>query len=649
MCGIAGILALRGTSTSGEHLPRMTGRLAHRGPDDSDVWVSEDGRIALGHRRLAILDLSPAGHQPMTSASGRYTISYNGEVYNFSEMGTRLEKESGVRFHGHSDTEVMLAAFEEWGMRQAIEQFVGMFAFAVWDRDERCLWLARDRLGVKPLYYCDTGRALIFASELKALLTHPECPREVSRDALALYLHLGYVPAPQSILRNVRKLPPGRLLRVEADGCTQEVAYWDLAHVASSGLATPFLGSEEETASELDRLLREAVRLRMVADVPLGAFLSGGIDSSAVVALMQVQSARPVNTYTIGFHEAGYNEAEYAAAVARHLKAAHTELYVTNRDALDVIPSLPDIYDEPFADASQIPTFLVSKLARAHVTVSLSGDGGDELFGGYNRYLFVNRFWQRLRAVPLPVRRLISDAIARVTPQRWDHIFAILGKFVSEARLPALPGQKLHKAASLLEASDLVSLHLRVIAQWPFSDQLVVGLDDRSEDTLRQADGLVDGSDVLRQMFIDTCTYLPDDILTKLDRASMGVGLEAREPLLDHRVVEFAWRIPEAIKFRNGQGKWILRKVLSRYVPDALIDRPKMGFSVPIGAWLRGPLREWAETYLSSERLEREGFLDVAQVRRIWEQHLLGRVDRGGPIWTVLMFEVWLERMGAWN
>ena len=510
MCGIAGILALRGASPSRDHLSRMIGRLAHRGPDDSGVWVSDDGCAALGHRRLSILDLSPAGHQPMTSATGRYTISYNGEVYNSGELGARLQKESGVRFPRPLDTEVMLAAFEAWGVRR-IEQFVGMFAFAVWDRDERCLWLARDRLGVKPLYYCDTGQALIFASELKALLAHPECPREVARDALALYLHLGYVPAPQSILCGVRKLPPGRLLRVEADGRMQDIAYWELARVAGSGLAAPFPGSAEETASELDRLLREAVRLRMVADVPLGAFLSGGIDSSTVVALMQAQSARPVNTYTIGFREAGYNEAEYAAGVARHLGTAHTELYVTNRDALDVIPSLPEIYDEPFADASQIPTFLVSRLARAHVTVSLSGDGGDELFGGYNRYLFVNRIWHRLRAAPLLARRLIAGAITRVSPQRWDRLFAVLGKMVPETRLPALPGQKLHKAASLLEAGDLASLHLRMIAQWPFSDRLVTGLHDRSEETLRQADALTGGSDVLRQMFIDTVTYLPDD------------------------------------------------------------------------------------------------------------------------------------------
>ncbi len=648
MCGIVGVVAQPGKRVDPDVLKRMTSCLTHRGPDGDGRWVSGDGRVGFGHRRLSVIDLSAAGRQPMVSASGRYVISYNGEVYNFSDLRKTLEA-AGHRFHGHSDTEVMLAAFEQWGVEEATKRFIGMFVFALWDGKTQTLFLLRDRLGVKPLYYWESGGMLLFASELRALLAHPAAPREVSRDSLALFLRYGYVPGPHSIFAGVRKLPPGCLLAVRPSSSPEMRRFWDIGDVVCEGSRSPFFGSEADAVDALEELIRDAIRRRMISDVPLGAFLSGGIDSSTVVALMQSQSARPINTFCIGFHDQAYNEAEHAAAVARHLGTRHTELYMTDADARDVIPLIPDIYDEPFSDCSQIPTFIVSRLARESVTVALSGDGGDELFGGYNRYLFTSRFWDRLRRVPQPARRRLSGLLTGLSPSTWNRLFDAATPFLARGALPALPGEKMHKVAALLGSQNLLSLHRTLVSQWPFPEQAVLGTSGARLAALEPTIDALDVDNASRQMCHDMRTYLVDDILTKLDRASMHVGLEARVPLLDHRVVEFAWRLPAGLKFRDGAGKWILRQILNRYVPPAFTDRPKMGFGVPLAEWLRGPLVDWAEHHLNGARLEREGYFDPEVVGRVWKMHLSRRIDRSGAIWAVLMFQTWLERLRTWS
>jgi asparagine synthase (glutamine-hydrolysing) len=646
MCGIVGVLAPPGGRVSDDVIQRMGETLRHRGPDSGGEWLEDDACVGLGHRRLSILDLSPAGRQPMRSPRGRFVVTYNGEVYNFAEIRKGLERTGFLEFRGHSDTEVIAAAFECWGIEEALQRFVGMFALAVWDRQTRKLYLIRDRLGIKPLYYGVADGWLFFASELKALLAHPRCPREVSSAALASYLRYGYVPTPQSMLANVWKVPPGHVVVCAPGGEPVPTAFWTLRDVVDEGLRHPFSGSETDAIDELSRLLREAVQLRMIADVPLGAFLSGGIDSSTVVALMQSQSVRPIRTFSIGFEEPAYDEAEHAAAIARHLGTHHSELYVTPLDARDLLPQLPVISDEPFADVSQMPTYFVARLAREAVTVSLSGDGGDELFGGYTRYLTISRFWRTLSRIPTAGRRAGGFALARWTPRQWDTLFRAAGHFLPARWLPALPGAKVHKLATALRVQTLEELHTLLVSQssapW---DLLNGGL--RPDDPPRWAPvvpGLDD--DVLRMMYLDTVTYLVDDILTKLDRASMAVSLEARVPMLDHRVVAFAWRLPRRLKVRGAFGKWILRELLYRHVPRELVDRPKRGFSVPIDAWLRGPLRPWAEELLAADRLRREGYFDADAVRRIWSAHVDGRVERGGALWTILMFQAWREHVG---
>jgi asparagine synthase (glutamine-hydrolysing) len=646
MCGIAGIFE-PGASHSEESMRRLAGAISaalrHRGPDDEGIWADAAAGIALASRRLAIIDLSPAGHQPMVSVSGRYVIAYNGETYNHPELRQELENQVSGGFRGHSDTEVLLAAFEAWGVRPAVERLNGMFAFALWDQKERVLHLARDRMGEKPLYYGWIGGALVFASEMKALRCHPDFRGEIDAGALALYLRHNCVPAPHTIFRGMRKLPPATVVSISSSSpqVAEPVPYWSLRQAAEAGLAKPFTGSEPEAAEELDRLLREAVRTRMMADVPLGAFLSGGIDSSTVVALMQAQSDRPVKTFSIGLLEPGYNEAEEAKAVAQHLRTEHTELYVTPPEARAVIPLLPAIYGEPFADQSQIPTFLVSQLARRQVTVALSGDGGDELFGGYNRYTWSGRIWRNIGGFPEKLRKAAAAAITSLSPRGWEAVFRTLRPVLPQSLRPRLPGDKLHKMAGVMGAEDLRALYIGLASHW--DPATVTSAAEPSTLLTSTADWPALSDFAQQMMFLDTLTYLPDDILTKLDRASMAVSLEARLPLLDPRVVEFAWRLPASMKIRGQEGKWLLRRVLDRYIPSELTSRPKMGFGVPLDAWLRGPLREWAEALLDPHRLASDAFLHPRPIRRKWAEHLSGRRNWQFHLWDVLMFQAWLE------
>ena len=647
MCGITGFFATgrrNWTGTLTDTVARMSSTLRHRGPDDSGEWTDDASGIAFGFRRLSIIDLSPAGHQPMESASGRYVIAFNGEVYNYEAVRERLRSE-GVTpaYRGHSDTEVMLTAIETWGLERAVGEFIGMFGFALWDRRERRLHLVRDRVGVKPLYYGWASDTLLFGSELKALRAHPDFQAEIDRGSVALLMRHNYVPAPYTIYKGIHKLTPGTILTIDgaASRDAQPRAYWSARAAAEQGVAHPFTGSEDAAEEELHALLNDAVGLRMVADVPLGVFLSGGIDSSLVAALMQARSARPVKTFTIGFHESGYNEAQHAAEVARHLGTDHTELYVTPAETMAVIPRLPSMYDEPFADSSQIPTFLVSQLARKHVTVSLSGDGGDELFGGYNRYFWGRRIWQKLRLIPSPARKAFARLLTAVPPDSWDSVFRLAAPVLPSGMRQTTPGYRLHKLAGILSVSSPAEMYRRLISQWQDPSELIA---DAEHPTINSdgsgAGELRDFTD--RMMYVDLVSYLPDDILAKVDRASMATSLEAREPLLDHRLIELAWRLPLDMKIRDGKGKHLLRKVLYRYVPQSLIERPKMGFGVPIDEWLRGPLRGWAEELLSEPRLRREGYFNPATVRRVWDEHLSGRRNMQYQLWIVLMFQAWL-------
>lgn len=643
MCGIAGFVSLTNDADWQSSIRPMIATLSHRGPDDEGYWHDAEAGVTLGHRRLAIVDLSPEGHQPMASASGRYEIAFNGEVYNFSELRLELER-CGHGFRGHSDTEVMLAAFEEWGVRRAVERFVGMFAFAVLDRCERLLYLVRDRLGEKPLYYGWAGDTFLFASELKAMRAHRAWRGAINRNALALFMRYGYIAAPQSIYDGVAKLLPGAILTLPLRGAQESALtvtrYWSAQAVAEAGLIAPFSGNETEAADALEDLLRNAIRGQMVADVPLGAFLSGGIDSSTIVALMQAMSRRPVQTFTIGFNEKGYNEAVHAKAVARHLGTEHTELYVTPQDAMAVIPQLASIYDEPFADPSQIPTFLVAQLARRHVTVSLSGDAGDELFSGYTRYELGQSLWARINRLPAGSRTTMARALRAVPVGAWDSLLKVAQPLLN--RQQRLTGDRLHKLAEALDAPSPASLYRQLVSIWRDTAALVPGsiesqtaFDDA--ELVRHIDGFAQ-----RMMLVDLVSYLPDDILVKVDRASMRTSLESRVPFLDHRVVEFAWQLPMAMKRRKSQGKWLLRQVLDRYVPRDLVERPKMGFSVPISNWLRGPLRDWAEALLDERRLRDEGLLNVAMIRQAWSEHLSGKRNWQYSLWNILMFESWL-------
>jgi asparagine synthase (glutamine-hydrolysing) len=613
---------------------QMSEAVQHRGPDDHGVWTDAEAGVALGFRRLSIIDLSPAGHQPMVSASGRFVVVFNGEIYNYESVRNALvEANLAPRFRGHSDTEVLLAAVEAWGLGEAVRRLVGMFAIAIWDRQMRRLHLVRDRLGVKPLYYGWMDGSFVFGSELKALRRYPTFNSEIDRRSLASLLRYNFVPAPFTIYRDVRKLNPGNILTLNSDSQSVEVqAYWSVADAVQAGLADPWPGTYLEAVGELDRLLRDSIALRMNADVPLGVFLSGGVDSSVVAALMQVQSNRPVRSFSIGFDETSYDEAPHAAAVAAHLGTDHTQMYVSSAEAMAVIPRLPHIFDEPFADSSQIPTFIVSELARRHVTVALSGDGGDELFGGYDRYRAVDGIIRRFVMLPTIIRRSLGRSLTVVTSGRTRKLMSMEGS-------SGLAG-RVRRLAELLSVAGPAELYQNLV--WP--DKGAIALDAGqypwSAGDLAPA-ALQDPISMM--MFLDSVTYLPDDILVKVDRASMAASLEAREPLLDHRLVEFAWKLPLHMKSNGQGGKRILKEVLFRYVPRELVERPKRGFAVPVGSWLRGPLRPWAEELLDERRLHAEGYLDPKSVRRLWADHLNGTSGNVSRLWPILAFQSWLE------
>ncbi len=648
MCGLTGGLSPADFVRLQSAMPMMAAALAHRGPDDEGFWVDPERGVALGHRRLAIVDLSPKGHQPMVSPSNRWVIAFNGEIYNHRNLRKELGLADKVSaWRGHSDTETLLAGFDAWGVRATVERCIGMFAFAAWDRVEHVLTLGRDRLGEKPLYYGWQGggeqECFLFGSELAALKRHPAFAAPIDRGALALYMRHNYVPAPYSIHQGINKLLPGHLLTVSARSREPRLErYWSIEKVAVDGVNSPFTGDDSAAVDGLEALLRDAVGQQMMADVPLGAFLSGGIDSSTIVALMQVQSSRPVRTFSIGFDEAGYNEAVHAKVLAAHLGTEHSELYVTPSQALEVIPRLPEIYSEPFADSSQIPTFLVSALAKQHVTVALSGDAGDELFGGYNRYVLTRNLWRGVSSIPRPMRGVAAGMLRWPKVDTWNRLARPVRGMLPGALQMANLGDKAHKAAGVLDSASLDEIYLRLVSHWP--DGVVLG-GDIHPTPLHGQRPMLEGLDpVQRMMALDAVTYLPGDILTKVDRAAMAVSLETRVPFLDHRVVEFAWRLPQALKFRDGKGKWILRQVLCRHVPQSLIERPKMGFGVPIDVWLRGPLREWAETLLHEDTLRQQGYLDPVLIRTRWQEHLSGRRNWQYHLWDVLMFQAWLEQ-----
>lgn len=651
MCGIAGLISARRVDP--ELLGRMGDVIAHRGPDDAGIWIDAEAGVGFAHRRLSIVDLSPHGHQPMQSADGRFVVNYNGEIYNHGELRAELETrgqapEGGWR--GHSDTETLLQAIAARGLEAAVGKAVGMFAFAAWDRKERALHLVRDRFGEKPLYYGWAGGDFVFGSELKSLRLHPAFDHAIDRDALGLYAARTYVPAPRSIYRRIFKLEPASILSLSLDAVLRPLAeppregerdgvrlvrYWSYRDVLRRGLAEP-ITSEAEALAELDRALSDAVKGQSAADVPVGAFLSGGIDSSTVCALYQRHSSRKIRTFSIAFDQAGFNEADFAREVAAHLKTVHSEHLVTVREARDVIPLLPAIYDEPFADSSQIPTFLVSRFARGEVKVALTGDGGDELFGGYNRHFQAPRLWQRLRRVPRPIRAAAGASLGLVPQRLWQQAAGML-----PARHRHLGG-KANKALRLAgSAESFDDVYAAFLDEWSGEPSPVIGFDEGANGL--DLDLGAGAPDALRIMYCDAVSYLPDDILAKVDRASMAVSLETRVPFLDHRVAEVAARIPLNLKVRGPTGKYILRQLLYRHVPAQLFDRPKAGFAVPVGEWIKGPLRGWAEELLDPARLAADGWFDAGVVRRRWADHLSGRRDSTPALWAVLMFQAWLD------
>jgi asparagine synthase (glutamine-hydrolysing) len=634
MCGVVGIIAAGPAANVGRRSKAMADAIAYRGPDGSGVWSDTEAGVALAHRRLAIVDLTPTGAQPMVSADGRWIISYNGEVYNAEQIAA-LSDMKGLRRRGTSDTEIIVESVARRGIEATLVELNGMFAIALWDRATRTLHLARDRLGIKPLFYAETAQGFGFASELKSFIA---AGFELALDegSVTNFLRFGYVPAPHSIYRGVAKVRPGEIVSFGPDRQVRRRTYWSLDAVAKEGLAHPFAGSEADAIDALDALLADAVSRNMISDVPLGAFLSGGIDSSTVVALMVAARRGSVRTFSIGFPDFGYDESAHAKAVAVHLGTVHEELTVTAADALSVVSRLAEMYDEPFADSSQIPTYCISKMTRARVTVALSGDGGDELFAGYNRYVLASQHLARLARLPIGLRRGAAAALQAVPDRAAD----MLARLLPSRIRPTQPADKLKKLAEVL-GLDGDAVYLRLVSQCPDPAALTPGLTGHAINMTWQAGGL--GGSLERMQLFDTATYLPDDILQKVDRASMAVSLEVRPPLLDHRVVEFAWSLPRHLCIREGETKWLLRRVLDRYVPRTLIDRPKMGFGIPLAAWLRGPLREWTEDLLDPGHLG-GGLLDVQAVRKLWLEHVNGQRNWAYALWTILMLEAWRRR-----
>lgn len=642
MCGLVGVWSSRPEDTNQQQIERMMSKVVHRGPDSSGLWIDQDAGIGLGHRRLAIVDLSTAGQQPMHSPSGRFVVVLNGELYNHLDLRRKLTEEKQlVAWRGHSDTETLVNCIEAWGLTPTLQQVTGMFAIAVWDRLERTLSLARDRIGEKPLYYGRQGAALLFASELGAIRSHTCFNSGIDRSALALMMRHNYIPAPYSIYENVSKLVPGTAVTFgQRTSQPVPVPYWSAHEVVTAGQRHPFQGTPLQAADKLESLIRASVDRQMMSDVPLGAFLSGGIDSSTVVSLMQSQSQERVRTFSIGFNEQHYDEAPYAKAVAKHLGTYHTEWYVTPEDALNVVPRLPEIFSEPFADSSQLPTYLVSKLAKSAVTVALSGDGGDELFGGYPRYAHTDAYWQSVTRIPLIVRRPIASMVDKASA-----IERLLNVQVSSHRLRTKQSRRnlrslLNKAASVFGTHDLTHAYQRIVSHWAPPTEIVRDAAEPPTALMTFATGSA-REPIHHMMAVDLVSYLPDDILCKVDRASMAVSLESRVPLLDHSIVEFAWTLPLTISRHKGIPKWPLREVLNRYVPPSLTDRPKMGFGVPIDQWLRGSLRDWAEDLLCDRRLASEGFFNPNPIRRKWDEHVSGRANWQYHLWDVLMFQAW--------
>ncbi|KOR33104.1 asparagine synthase [Achromatium sp. WMS3] len=651
MCGIVGYLQPKQHQISLPLLRQMSEAIKHRGPDASGIWTDSKFGIALAQRRLAILDLSAAGQQPMLSACGNYTIVFNGEIYNHLELRTKLAKQTlAPSWRGHSDTESLLAGFAAWGIEDTLKHCVGMFALALWDRNQQTLTLARDRMGEKPLYYGWQNGCFLFGSELKALKVHPAFLNQIDRNVLTLYVRYNYIPAPYSIYQGIFKLPPSSYLVLAATSpvgvLPKPINYWQLPNPNDNSInSTQYKDLDDATAiSELDTRLRQTIADQMIADVPLGAFLSGGIDSTTVVALMQAQSSQPIKTFTIGFQEASYNEAQYAHKIATYLGCDHTELYVTPQQAMAVIPSLPSRYDEPYADSSQIPTVLIAQLTRQHVTVSLSGDGGDELFGGYNRYFWASGIWQRLKGLPYRLRIVLANTILSLPPGAWNRVFNS-SKFILPSRWHySNPGDKLHKLAAMLQARSKEAVYLYLVSQWQQPSTIVLNAQEIPIILPKLQHGISTEDFAAWMMYQDQITYLPDDILVKVDRAAMSVALETRVPMLDHRLVEFAWQLPMHLKIRNGQSKWLLRQVLYQYVPKELLERPKIGFGIPIDTWLRGPLRDWAESLLTPTRLKQEGYFNSQLIQQKWQEHLVGSRNWAYHIWTILMFQAWLDQ-----
>jgi asparagine synthase (glutamine-hydrolysing) len=650
MCGLAGFFN-RNQDVDAALAARLMGSaLVHRGPDGHGVWIDEANGLALAHRRLAIVDLSVTGSQPMQSSCGRYVLVFNGEIYNHLHVRKLLLQDSQVLWdpQGSSDTEVLLAGLAFWGVEKTLDLAVGMFAFAFWDRKDSVLTLARDRMGEKPLYYGWQNDILLFASELKSIKAYPGFKGEVDRNSLALLLRHNCIPAPYSIYKGISKLQPGHYVSLRlsdialAKGSTPK-AYWQLNSVVSQGLKEPFCGDAIEATNLLESQLIDSIRDQMVAEVPLGAFLSGGVDSSTVTALMQAQSSVPIRTFTIGFNEGAFDEAAHARAVAKHLKTDHTELYVKPEDALGLIPNMASIYCEPFSDSSQVPTFLVSQMASKHVKVVLSGDGGDELFGGYNRYLTAKRVWARMQLLPPVARRTAALALRSFSPTAWDRIFNVFMPVLPSQFRLSTPGEKAHKLANVMTLSNGHNFYLQLNSHWTDPANVVIGAIEPKTIFTDESRWPQTESFEHWMMAMDGQTYLPDDIMVKFDRATMAASIEGRVPLLDHRLVELAWRMPLDLKIRDGQGKWLLREVLHRHVPRSLIERPKQGFSVPLGEWLRGPLRDWAESLINVARLAEEGYFHPLSIRNMWSEHLKGKGSWQSHLWTILMFQAWLD------